>query len=93
MSEYSLGDAMKQYLNASRLKNGLRAVQIEEIWEKIMGKTIAKYTDKLEIIQKTLFITTAVGPLKQELSYQKKQIIQFVNEEMGEEMIDNVVVR
>ena len=50
MGEYSLGDAMKGFINKSKLKNGIRALQIEEVWEQIMGKTIAKYTAKIEII-------------------------------------------
>ena len=50
MSEYHIGDALKNFINKSKLKNGIRAVQIEEVWEELMGKTIAKYTDKIEII-------------------------------------------
>ena len=36
--------------------------------------------DKIEIIQYTLFIRTSVGPLKNELMFQKQQIIDRVNE-------------
>ncbi|MDE3143307.1 hypothetical protein GALL_220050 [mine drainage metagenome] len=93
MGEYSIGDALKGFLNKSKLRNGIRAVQIEEIWEKLMGKTIAKYTDKIEIINHTLFIRTAVGPLKNELQYQKPQIIQRVNEAFGENIITQVVIQ
>ncbi|HEX3024548.1 MAG TPA: DUF721 domain-containing protein [Chitinophagaceae bacterium] len=93
MGEYSIGDALKGFLNKSKLRNGIRAVQIEEIWEKLMGKTIAKYTDKIEIVNHTLFIRTAVGPLKNELQYQKPQIIQRVNEAFGENIITQVVIQ
>jgi hypothetical protein len=36
------------------LKKGIRAAQIEDIWEQLMGKTVAKYTDKIQIIQKEI---------------------------------------
>ena len=58
-----------------------------------MGKTIAKYTDKIEIINNTLFIRTSVGPLKNELMFQKQQIIDRVNETFGENVISNVVIQ
>lgn len=93
MSEYHIGDAMKNFLNKSNLKNGLRAVQIEEVWLQIMGKTIAKYTEKIQIVNSTLFINTHVGPLKHELLYQKDKIIQRVNEVLGEQIIKEVVIR
>ncbi len=93
MGEYSIGDALKGFVNKSKLRNGIRAVQIEEIWEKLMGKTIAKYTDKIEIVNHTLFIRTNVGPLKNELQYQKPQIIQRVNEAFAENIITQVVIQ
>ena len=93
MSEFHIGDAIKGFLNKSRLRNGIRAVQIEEIWEQLMGKTIAKYTDKIQIINQKLFIHTTVGPLKNELMYQKQQIIDRVNEAFGEKVINEVIIK
>jgi hypothetical protein len=93
MGQYKMGDAIKQFLNQSRIKGGIQALQIEEVWEKLMGKTIARYTDNLKIINRTLFITTSVAPLKQELSYQKDKIKLRVNEALGERTIDEVVVQ
>jgi len=93
MSEYSMGDAIKKFLEQSRLKGGMQAFQIEDAWEKIMGKTVARYTDKLQVINDTLFITTQVGPLKQELIFQKEKIIQRVNEALGQRIINKIVVQ
>lgn len=93
MSEYSMGDAIKKFLEESRIKGGIQALQIEDVWEQIMGKTIARYTDKLQIINDTLFITTQVAPLKQELIFQKEKIIQRVNEVLGQKVISKLVVQ
>jgi len=93
MGEYSLGDAIRKFLDQSRIKGDIQAMQIEELWEQIMGKTIARYTDKLQIINDTLIITTQVAPLKQELIYQKEKIIQRVNEAMGQKVITKIVVQ
>jgi predicted nucleic acid-binding Zn ribbon protein len=92
MGEYSLGDALKYFLNHSKLKGYIQALQIEDVWEQIMGKTIAKYTEKIQIQGKTLFISTTMAPLKQELLYQKETIIKRVNETLGENTINNVVI-
>ena len=48
MSEYHIGDAIKGFLKKSKLNNGVRAAQIDVIWETLMGKTIAKYTEKIK---------------------------------------------
>ncbi len=93
MAEYSLADAMKQFLDGSRIKGGIQALQISDIWEQIMGKTIARYTDKLQIIGDKLIITTHVGPLKQELLYQKEKIRQRVNEALKQQVIREVIIQ
>lgn len=92
MGEISLQEAMQQFLKKSRLKSGVQAAQIEDVWEKIMGNTIAKYTDNIKIIGHTLFISSSVAPLKNELMYQKDIIIERVNEALGENLIKEVVV-
>lgn len=93
MGEFSMQDAIQQFLKQSKLKGNIQALQIEDVWEKIMGKTIAKYTDKIQIINHTLFISSTVAPLKNELMYQKDKIIELVNEALGEKVIKEVVIK
>ena len=93
MAEISLQEAIQQFLLKSRLKSGIQAVRIEEVWEELMGKTIAKYTDKIQIVKSTLFITSYDASLKNVLLFQKEQIIQRVNEAMGELTIKEVIIK
>lgn len=93
MGEYSIGDAMQEFLKGSRIKGGIQALQIEDVWEAIMGKTVARYTDKLQIIGDKLFITTSVAPLKNELAYQKEKIKQRVNEALKQKVVNEVIIQ
>ncbi|MBX2887861.1 MAG: DUF721 domain-containing protein [Ferruginibacter sp.] len=93
MSEISLQDALNEFLNNNRQKPAFQSARVELAWPKIMGKTIARYTQKIQIVNHTLYITTDVAPLKNELIFQKKLIIQRVNEVLGEPVITDVVVR
>jgi Dna[CI] antecedent, DciA len=93
MGTYHIADALKYIVNRSKLGNGLRAAKIEEVWEQVMGITIAKYTQKLEIVNKTLFITTFVGALKNELHFEKELIIKRINEAFDYKIIDRIVIK
>jgi hypothetical protein len=93
MGEYSLGDALRKFLHKSHLKGSIQALQIEDVWEQIMGKTVARYTDKIKIHGQTLYIDTAIAPLRQELLYQKETIVRRVNEALGEVVIKEVVIK
>ncbi len=93
MGEYSIGDALDKFLEQSRLRGSIQALQIGDVWEDIMGKTIASYTEEIRIINDTLFITTHVAPLKQELIFQKEKIKLRVNEALGKKIIKEIVVK
>lgn len=93
MGEYSIGQALQEFLNKSKIKNDIQALQIENLWQDIMGKTIARHTDKLQIVENKLIISTHVAPLKNELIYQREKIIQRVNEAFGKKVIKEVIIK
>lgn len=84
---------MEQLIKNSKLSSGLRSCQIEEVWERRMGKTISKYTDKVFILNNTLFIETSTASLRNELHFQREDIKRMVNTELGEMVIQEVVIR
>lgn len=88
-----IGEAIRRFLEKSRLRDGLQAARIEEIWEQIMGKTVAQYTSRIQLIQHKLYIETPVAPLKQELMYQKPLIITRINEAFGTEVVKEVIIK
>jgi len=93
MGQYSMAEALQQFLNESRIKGDVQAFQIKEAWESIMGKTIARYTNTIKIFGDRLIISTSVGPLKNELHFQKESIIKRVNEAMGAEVVKEVIIQ
>jgi len=93
LGQYSLSEALQQFLEKSRLKGNVQALRIQDVWEEIMGKAIARYTESIQIVNHTLFITTSVAPLKNELLFQREKIIQRVNEALGEPVVREVVIR
>lgn len=93
MGEYSLGQAIQSFLNKSRIKGSIQSFQIEEMWEEIMGKTIARYTQSIRIFGDKLVIKTDVAPLRNELVYQKEKIRNRVNEALGENKIQEVIIQ
>ncbi|HEY0273708.1 MAG TPA: DUF721 domain-containing protein, partial [Chitinophaga sp.] len=86
-------DALRDYINKSRMKPRLTEVRIQENWEQLMGKTIARYTQHIQLIDGKLIITSNVAPLKQELNYSKDRIIQLVNEMLGEMAVHEVIIK
>ena len=75
------------------MKPRMTEVRIQENWEQLMGKTISRYTQHIQLVDGKLIITSNVAPLKQELNYSKDRIIQLVNEMLGEKAVREVIIK
>lgn len=80
-------------LSSYHIKDKLAEVDIVQQWEKLMGKLIAKNTQKLYIKDKKLFLHIESSALKQELTYSKSKIIEIINNESGTDLIHEVIIR
>jgi predicted nucleic acid-binding Zn ribbon protein len=92
MSTYAFSEALQRFLQESSIKDEMHALQIQDAWEALMGKTIARYTDQVRIQGKKLFIHTQVGPLRNELHFQRELIIEKVNNYIGTPLITELVL-
>lgn len=93
MSEVSIQEAMQQFLNQSKLKQRVQGLQIKDVWEQLMGTTIAKYTDDIRLVNGSLIISTSTAPLKQELIFQKEKIRNRINEVFHEHVVKEVIIK
>jgi hypothetical protein len=92
MSMQSIGDAIRAVLNSSSWKARYVESKLRMDWQEIMGITIAKYTDTIKLIDKTLVIKTSIAPLKNELAYNKTTIIEKINQHFKEEIIKEIII-
>ncbi|RQO30750.1 DUF721 domain-containing protein [Taibaiella sp. KBW10] len=93
MGATSIGDAVKHVLESNGWKQRMMEIRIKSEWEKIVGKTIAKYTGELYLYNKVLTIGTTVAPLKQELRFAKDSLIKNINDYFGEIVILDLKIK
>lgn len=87
----SLGEAIDAYLKAYRLKDRYQEAGIVVSWAKLMGEPIARYTQRIFIKDKTLFVEISSAPLKNELLMSKNQIIKILNQNAGGNLVEEVI--
>ena len=92
-NDLSLKEAMQEMISQFRLKSQLEETKIKMHWEKLMGRTIATYTSSIYLRKSVLYVTIRSASLKQELTFSREKIRKLLNEEFGEELIQDVVIR
>lgn len=91
--ESTLGDVIKDFIEANRLQKGLDKVSVKEAWHKVMGNAISNYTTAIKLEREVLYVQLSSSVLREELSYGKEKIIKLVNEELGKELIKKIILR
>ena len=92
-NETTLKDALKAMIEHYRLKGKLNQNRIKSLWGELMGPSIAGYTKDIKIYKNKLYLTIESAPLRQELSYGREKIKKMLNEALGEEYIEDVIIR
>ncbi len=88
-----LGELIREVLRRHRLDGKITETRIMASWEKVMGTHIARYTDNVSVRQGRLTVYLRSSVLRNELEYAREKIIQKINEELGEQIVQDVVFR
>ena len=83
----SLTDALVGYMREEGLEQSLWEVQLEEIWPKVMGETIAKLTRSVELKDGMLMVHLNSAALKAQLFENRFELVRKLNEALGAEAI------
>ncbi len=92
-NEMTLKEALKAMIEQYRLKGRLTQNRVKALWARLMGPSIAGYTKEIRLHRKKLYLTIESAPLRQELSYGREKIRKMLNAELGEELIEEVIIR
>jgi hypothetical protein len=92
-NQESLGQVIERLLDAYKLRSGLTEISIQSEWTNIAGPAIASRTDQVILRGSKLIIRLSSPALRQELHYQRDQIKQNVNDFLGRNLIDEVLLQ
>lgn len=91
--EKSLKDVIDSMFNKYRLTQKMNEVKLVNSWSQMVGPLISKHTSQLLLRGKTLYVTFDNAALKSEMNYRKDALLEAINREMGEGIVEKIIVR
>jgi predicted nucleic acid-binding Zn ribbon protein len=91
--EVTLKDAIQQLLRLYKLEDKLLEHKLIANWEKVVGTMISRHTREIWIKDNKLFVKLDSSAIRMELSYNRTQLVDMLNESIGQELIKEVVLR
>ncbi len=92
-NEGSIGDVLKEFIEKNNLSSGMDKIDVQDAWKSLMGNGVNSYTKEVVLKGSTLYVSLTSAVLREELSYGKQKIIKMINEEIGKEVIKDVILR
>ena len=86
-------EVIQELIKAYRWKDDLDLVKLEKTWEGIVGKVIARHTQKLTLKNKILYINIDSSVIRNELMYARTKLIDTINKELGGRVVEDIVLR
>lgn len=84
---------LRELVKSPAMRRQYIRVVVHETWIEQMGPLVVKYTKKLSIRKNTLSVYVTSDPLRHELRYHKSKIIDMMNEKLGENLIQEVIIK
>ncbi|MGJ8684181.1 MAG: DUF721 domain-containing protein [Nonlabens sp.] len=89
----NMSEALNDFKAQNKLQKGFARVDVDNAWKEVMGAGIMAYTTQVKYSGTTLFISLSSSVLREELLYGRTKILKNLNDYLGSEMIEKLVLR
>lgn len=86
----SIGDVVMRFLRTNSLEAPLNQYRLVESWPKVAGPAAARYTEKVEIRNQTLYVHLRSAALRAELTMQRSDLVRRLNNEVRAQVITDI---
>lgn len=89
----SIGEIISQLLKDQNLDVKLNETKLIKSWNSLLGDSVARYTTKLYIHNRILYVQLSSAVLRNELSMCRNMLIQHLNKYIGTEVITDIIFK
>jgi len=92
-NDQTLKTAIGQMLKDYHLDTKITEMKVIASWEKVMGKTVSSRTTDIQMRGRKLYVKLNSASLREELFNGKEKMLALLNQEAGELVLDDVILR
>jgi len=85
-----IGGPIKKFLRSAGLEKGIAQQNAMETWSDVVGKNVSNNTEPIGVEHGILTVKTETPAWRQELQFQKKQIIETLNKKLNKKVIKDI---
>lgn len=90
---FSISDLLQDFIDKNNLQKGIDDQDVKLAWKNLMGNGINNYTTEVILKNGTLYVWLSSAVLREELLYGKQKIISMINDELGKNVVKDLILR
>ena len=92
-NDQPINDVLHNMMRKGPLKRGFYDTQVKKIWIEKIGTLLIQQTEKIFFNDGAIYLTLNSAPLRNELLMGKEKLIKQFNEELGEDIVRDIILR
>ncbi|MHC0448144.1 DUF721 domain-containing protein [Flavobacterium sp. 3-218] len=92
-NETPISAVLQQIIQVNKLQAGMDQIDVRDAWKNLMGSGVNTYTKNVVLKGSTLYVELGSSVLREELAHGKYKIVKMINEELGREVVKDVILR
>ncbi|MBD5177298.1 MAG: DUF721 domain-containing protein [Bacteroidales bacterium] len=85
-------DVLNEMIEATGMRSKLQQASIEAVWPRVVGGYINSFTGKRFVKDRTFHVYIVSAPIKEQLSFMRDALVKSLNEAVGDDVIDAVII-
>ena len=91
-NEQTMGEALSQWLDRYRLRQGTENSRVLQAWDEVMGPSVARQTSRKKVENGVLIIQLDSSVVRKELLMVRGKIVHAINEHVGRTAIKDLQI-
>ena len=88
-----IGEMIRKFFRQSGLESPLNEYRLVQAWREVVGPAISRYTSNLYIKNQILYVHLTSCVLRQELMMGREMLVRSLNQQVGAQVIVNIIFR
>jgi predicted nucleic acid-binding Zn ribbon protein len=88
-----LKDVLQQCIREAGWEHKLQETRVLMLWDELLGLTVSRVTREKYIYNRKLFVQLDSSIVRQQLFMMRHEIVEKLNRQVGEQIVDELILR
>lgn len=92
-NDQPINEVLNGLLKKGPLKSGYYDIRVKKVWKEKLGKLVLQHTSNIFFAKGIIYLKISSAALRQELFMGREALVEKFNEELGENIVKDIILQ